>query len=77
MAICEVAKTSSELRSLAVLDCAKCLRGVDFIYVDNINGIDLLATIKKCFKITKVEMASVFASDNLKVLNLDCLYKRY
>lgn len=75
LAISQVVKTSNELRHLAVLDYAKYLRGVDFIYVDNINGIDLLAPIKKCFKITKGEMASVFASDNLKVLNLDCLYR--
>ena len=55
---------------------SKYLEDVDFIFVDETKGSDLISLATSMFKLKKGHISSVFYSDKLMVQNLDLLNKK-
>lgn len=75
-AIQQVAGAPVSKKPEAIRTYAQFLKDVDFIFVDDNEGEDMISPVLDMFGIKNGNMCSVFSSNNLKVLNLDLLNLR-
>ena len=73
IAISQVLSASNSNKRNALFTNEKHLEDVDFIFVDDILGEDIIMPVLEMFDIKDGRLCSVFSSNNLRIINRDAL----